>query len=146
MASRLVRFFAAICLFLFDFIAVSPAGAHGYKNGTIEVRHPWMMATRDSSAVVSMKLKNMSRQADTLISASIFGEGSATLVDGDRPAPIAIAIPAGETVELFSASAHIRIDGLRAPLAAYDRLSMILMFKMSGPLKIEVVIEERPSH
>ncbi len=132
------------------------ANAHGYKNGTIEVRHPWMMPTKGGSAVVSMKLKNVSGQTERLISASVQTGETANLVDRSSvdvkltaadavKSAVAIAIPAGETVELSDASVHIRIDGLKAPLAAYDRFTMTLVFERSGPLTIEVVIEESPS-
>lgn len=122
--------------------------AHGYKNGTVEIRHPWMLATANKSGIVSMKIKNVSDRPERLLSASSLKAATVTLVTG-RPGDAlegALVIPPRSTIELMASGPHIRLDGMTAPLAAYDRLALTLMFERSGAMPIEVMIEEAPSH
>ncbi len=129
-------------------LGCSMALAHGYKNGTIEVRHPWVRATADKSIVVSMKLRNLSDTADRLVSASSTAASTSSVgtksvqARSDVKAVAGIDIPAKQTVVLDGASLFIRLDGLSKPLLAYDRLPLTLMFEKSGRLDIEVMIEE----
>ena len=137
------------------------AFAHGYKNGTIEIHHPWVHATTAKDAVVSMKLKNLTDQPERLIAVtSALAPGSAIVpaaapstpgkatpdnATGDGPGPrpgTGIEIPAHNSVELGASKAFIRLDGLSKPLQAYDRLPMTLTFEHSGKMDIEVMIEE----
>jgi periplasmic copper chaperone A len=130
-----------------------PAHAHGYKNGTIEVRHPWTSATAGPTAIVSMKLTNVSAKTECLVSATAAIAQSVSLVESPpykpaqavnsgQDAATIICLEAGKTADLRLAGAHVRLSGLSSQLAPYDRFPMMLVFEHSGPLKIEVMIEE----
>lgn len=137
--------------------AATPAAAHGYKNGTIDVHHPWTRAGTGAAriAIVSMTLRNVSGKDERLISATMRGGAKVILVAASPDVKAAtgavpvggggISVPAGQTIELKATSAHIRIEGLPAPLTDYDQIPMTLVFERSGSLEIEVIVEEAPT-
>ena len=140
--------FSALC---------NPAAyAHGYKNGTVEVKHPWVLATTDPASTVHMKLTNVTGKPERLISASaavatrvsIQSGKSATepaaAADGQAPVANAVTLPPKQSVVLEAAGFSLRLEGLTQPLIAYDRIAMTLVFENSGPLEIEVMVEEAP--
>lgn len=149
---------AAVALVALAMVCAShhPAWAHGYNNGTVEVRHPWVLATTDATSRVRMKLTNVSGQSERLLWASTAIAARTTVMPGvapvatpgiaggpEKPLPgQAVSLPAGQSVLLAPASQHLLLEGLTRPLAAYDRFDMTLVFERSGTLDIEVMVEE----
>ena len=133
-----------------------PAHAHGYKNGTVEVKHPWVLATTQTASTVHMKLTNVTGKPERLVSASAAvatrvsiqsgtsATGPAAAADGQAPVAIAVTLPPKQSVTPEAAGFILRLEGLTRPLIAYDRFAMTLVFEKSGPLDIEVMVEEAP--
>jgi len=149
---RAMSCWAAAFAAVLGFCAQPLALAHGYKNGTIEVKHPWMMANATTTGIISLKLKNVSDHAERLLSATAKGSsarlrvvpavGSAPQAGTASPAGGWIDIPAGQTVELSAKGAHIVAEGLPKSFAAYDRFAVTLVFANSRAIDVEVMVEE----
>ena len=64
--------------------------------------------------------------------------------EGERELPD-IPVPAKTTVELGPRRNHIRLQGLKRPLIAYDTLPITLILEKSGRVRIDVLVEEIPA-
>jgi len=122
------------------------AEAHGYKQKSIEIVHPWTRdafepSTRD--ALVGMEIKNKGALPDRLISAACSLAERVELrsqLDGP-PAPWLDIAPKG-AIELGRNGTHIRLIGLKKSLLTYDTIPVTLVFAKGGTIKIDVLVEE----
>lgn len=121
------------------------AFAHGYKQKTIAIVHPW---TRESAkdtrkASIGLKIENTSRKADRLLKAE---SAAAEHVDLQTDAGVAleegIVIPGEQSVVLKPGGLHIELTGLKKPLVPYDTLPVTLILQNAGRIKIDVLVEE----
>ncbi len=129
----------------------SPAFAHGYQVGDLEIGHPWTRATPPSARVAGgfLKITNRGAAPDRLVSASF--EGSSTVeihemahangVMTMRELPKGLEIKPGETVELKPGGFHLMFMGLKAQLAEKQRLKGVLTFEKAGRVEVEYVVE-----
>ncbi len=119
--------------------------AHGYKQKSISIIHPW---TRESAkdprnAAIGLKIENTSRKADRLLKAessaaehvNLTTETGAELKEG-------IIIPGEQSVVLKPGAPHIQMTGLKKPLVPYDTLPVTLVLENAGRIEIDVLVEE----
>ncbi|HZT55052.1 MAG TPA: copper chaperone PCu(A)C [Burkholderiaceae bacterium] len=143
MTPKLILSAAALAL------AGAIAHAHSFKLGEIEIGHPYARATAAGQPTGGgfLKLDNKGRDDKLLsvraaVSAGV--ELHAMRMDGDvmRMRQVdAIALPAGQTVELKPGGFHIMFVGLKAPLKAGDKFPMTLTFEKAGEVEVTVNVE-----
>ncbi len=138
---------AALCCLSF----ASPAFAHGYTVGDLEIGHPWTRATPPAARVAGgfLKITNRGTVPDRLVSATF--EGSSTVEIHEmahangimtmRELPKGLEIKPGETVELKPGGFHLMFMGLKAQLAEKQRLKGVLVFERAGRVEVEYVVE-----
>ncbi len=138
---------AALCCLSFS----SPAFAHGYTLGDLEIGHPWTRATPPAAKVAGgfLKITNRGAVPDRLISASF--EGSSTVEIHEmahangimtmRELPKGLEIKPGQTVELKPGGFHLMFMGLKAQLTEKQRLKGVLVFEKAGRVEVEYVVE-----
>ncbi|KNZ31332.1 MAG: membrane protein [Methylibium sp. NZG] len=142
---RLVSFAVATALGA----AAITAQAHEFKIGKIAIGHPYARATVPGQPAGGgyLKLENQG-DADRLLSATATVSSSVELhtmsMEGDvmRMRQVdAIALPAGQTVELKPGGLHIMFIGLKAPLKAGDTFPMKLKFEKAGEVTVDMKVE-----
>lgn len=131
--------------------ATSPAFAHGYKLGAIDITHPWARATPKGAKVAGgyMTLVNTGADADRLVAVSTPAAGRVELhemavengIMRMRPLAQGIAIPAGETVTLAPGGLHVMFLDLAGPLTEGKRFSGQLVFEKAGTIDVEFAVE-----
>lgn len=99
---------------------------------------------RAVDAVVGMTLKNKGKVADALLRVEAPDAASAELRDQDK-AVARIEIAPGAELFLHGKGLHILLKGVRKTLFAYNNLYITLIFAKAGRIKVEVVVEDRPS-
>jgi copper(I)-binding protein len=132
-------------------VVISPASAHEYKAGSIEIKHPWSRATPKGSEVAGgfMKLINTGTESDRLIGGSTTLAGKFEIhesaMEGGvmkmRPQTKGIEIKPGQTVELKPGSYHLMFIGLKAPFEKGKRVKGTLQFEKAGTVEVEYAIE-----
>ena len=131
-----------LCLLLF---AAAPAWAQ------VKVENAWARATPPGAKIGAgyMTLRNDSASADKLLSASSPAaakvETHVTIKEGEiskmRPAK-GYDIPAHGAFELKPGGAHLMLVDLKAPLREGERVPLVLRFRHSGEVRVE--LEVRP--
>ncbi len=128
--------------------AIGCGEARDVKLGAIAIGHPYARATVAGQPTGGgyLTLENKGGD-DRLLSATAGVSGAVELhsmsMDGDvmRMRQVdAIALPAGQTVELKPGGLHIMFVGLKAPLKAGDRFPMKLKFEKAGEVTVEVTV------
>lgn len=122
------------------------AHAHGYKTRTIDISHPWTFEQEGKGvdAVIGMTLKNKGKVVDTLLRVETPDAASVELRDQDKTVA-RIEIAPGAELNLHAEGPHILLKGVRKTLFAYNNLYITLVFARAGRIKVEVVVEDRPS-
>lgn len=135
------------------FIAfVSPAAAHDFTAGTIEIGHPWSRPTPPSAPVASgyMTLNNTGPETDRLtaisspvaeraeIHRSIIENGVASM----RPVEN-LAIEPGATVDFQADKLHVMFIGPDRQLKDGERFPATLVFEKAGSVDVEFVVQRR---
>jgi copper(I)-binding protein len=143
--------FSRILLVLASALLPGHAGAHDYRLGTIQIEHPWALATpgRAKTGAGYLKITNHGTAPDRLISLSspasqrvqIHQTSNDGTVAKMRPLEKGLEIKPGETVELSPGGMHIMFEGLRAPLIEANRVKGTLVFEQAGTLEVEYTIE-----
>ncbi len=138
-------------VFAAAFAVASPASAHEFKAGSIEIKHPWSRATPKGSEVAGgfMKLINTGTEPDRLIGGSTVNAGKFEIhesaMEGGimkmRPLPNGIEIKPGETVELKPGSYHLMFVGLKEPFEKGKMVKGTLQFEKAGKVDVEYAIE-----
>jgi copper(I)-binding protein len=122
------------------------AQAHGYKTRTIEISHPWTFEQEGKGvdAMIGMTLKNKGKAADSLLRVETPDAASAELRDQGKVVP-RIEIPPGTELTLHANGPHIVLRAVRKTLFAYNNIYITLVFAKAGKIKVEVVVEDKPS-
>lgn len=133
-------------------LAPPAALAHSHKKKTLEVVHPWTTATGEERVVnvaVYMKLKNESRGAERLLSATTPHADKVELiepkvVEGVKlpTASQAFTIPARGELVLGPDGPRLLLSGFKKRLSAYDSFKLTLVFEKAGRMVVEVMVEE----
>jgi periplasmic copper chaperone A len=129
------------------------SAAHSYKIGDISIGHPNATATPTGAAngaVYLASVKNNSKQADALLSASSPVAKSVELhtmsMDGEvmRMREVKeIEITAGSEVKMERGKGyHIMLIGLKAPLKDGEKIPLKLKFKIAGEIDIVANVEK----
>lgn len=131
------------------------AQAHDFTVGAIAIAHPYALPTPDGVSVGAAYLKqvrNSAAQADRLVGASTPRAARVSLHrlirDGDvvrMRETDAIELPAKSTVLLqhgASASHHLMLEGLQAPLRKGERFDLTLRFENAGEKTVKVWVQE----
>lgn len=131
-------------------LGASGAFAHSYKQGDIEIGHPWSRATAASAptGAAFLTLTETGAQPDRLISASTPAAEKAELhthikdngVMRMRQVP-SIELEPGKTVALQPGGYHIMMIGLKKPLAKGDHVPLTLTFEKAGTITVELHVE-----
>ncbi|MDQ0327056.1 copper(I)-binding protein [Rhodopseudomonas julia] len=129
-------------------IAATPAFAHGYKLGNLEIGHPWTRATPPSATAGGgfLKITNNGDEDDRLVSASSPIAARVELHTMDmsdgvmkmRPLEDGIPVPAGATVELKPGSLHVMFIDLTAPIEEGESVPATLNFEKAGSVDVEM--------
>ena len=129
---------------------VSPAQAHSFKAGAIDIGHPWARSTTVGAAVGGAYLKLDNHGADdALLAASadtVAGSVQLHLMSMDGSVMKmrqvdTIALPAGKVVDLKPGAYHLMLIGLKAPLKAGDKFPLKLKFEKAGEVEVTVDVE-----
>ena len=132
-------------------LVMSPAFAHGYKVGSLDIQHPWSRATPKGATVAGgyLKITNTGTAPDRLVGGT--NENSETCeihemkMEGDvmkmRPLPNGIEIKPGQTVEFTPGSNHLMFVGLKQPFEKGKRVKGTLQFEKAGKVDVEYVVE-----
>ena len=130
----------------------SPALAHSYKFGDIEVGHLWgppPSPTSASETDVFGPILNGGTTADRLLSVTspmaqkvVFRTGKTE----SAAAGPAIDLPPGKPVSLASWGVHLRLVGLKHPLKEKEWVPIHLVFEKAGAHDAKVLIEIAPTH
>ncbi len=152
------QFFIAACIAIVTF-ASSPAAAHGYIKGNIEVRHPWTRATPPGAevAVGYLEIRNMGREPDRVIGASTPAATRVELHATTREQGVmkmreitSVEAPARKRTVLRPGGTHLMIVGLRKPFAKGQRIPLTLRFERGGDVHIELEVQpggsKKPHH
>lgn len=135
-------------------VALAPPAAqsHSHKRKTLEIVHPWTTAMAEERVVnvaVYMKVRNGSRAAERLLSASTPLADKAELIEPQAlgavrlPAPAAaLTIPARGELVLAPDGARILLSGFKRRLDAFDSFELTLVFEKAGRMVVEVAVEE----
>ena len=128
------------------------AMAHEFKQGDLEIDHPWSRATLPGAKVAAgyLTVKNNGSTPDRLlqVSADISGKGEIhqmTMKDGVmemRELTGGLEIPAGGEVKLEPGSYHLMFKELKAPAVEGVKFPGTLTFEKAGTVKVEFAVEK----
>jgi copper(I)-binding protein len=132
-------------------LVASPASAHDYTAGSLEIKHPWARATPRGASVAGgyLTIVNKGTVADRLVGGSSPVAGRFEIhemkMEGGvmkmRPLPNGLEIRPGATVELKPGSYHLMFMGLKQPLEQGKRIKGTLVFEKAGRLEVEYAVE-----
>ena len=118
---------------------------------SIEIIRPWarIQTAESREAGGYMTLKNTGPENDRLVAASSAAAESVEIcgirvVDSSlrmRPYKNGLSIPAGMPIELKPRGYHLRLQGLKSPLARGQRVPVSLSFEKAGGCEIELLVE-----
>jgi copper(I)-binding protein len=117
--------------------------AHEMRLKALNIVHPFVFETEQSEAALHVRIKNTGSASERLLGASTPLASKVSIVDDAGRAAGGLVIPARGELSLKSASPRIVLSGLAKPLRAYDSFNLTLVFEKAGPVKVEVVVEEK---
>ena len=145
---RPLNFLLFFSLFMLN---LSPAQAHEYKIGNLEIVHPWARAQLKGSDVADgfVKIINHGSTPDRLLAVKVEFAKAAQIhdmkMDGSTMQMIelkdGVAIPAGATVELKPKAMHVMFMGVTEDLVPDQLIEGELTFEKAGKIKVEFMIE-----
>jgi periplasmic copper chaperone A len=125
--------------------------AHDYRQGDLEIGHPWTRATAPAARVGAgyLVIENAGAQADRLIAASFSSSATVEIhemavtqgVMRMRELPLGIDIPAGGKVELKPGGLHLMFMNLSAGLKEGQSLKGALVFEKAGRVEVDFKVE-----
>ncbi len=130
------------------------AAAHDYKQGALEIQHPWARPTLAGQSVGGgyLAIRNTGSVADRLLGATTAGAATVELhemrMDGDvmRMREIkALELPAGKVITLAPGGLHLMLTGLTVPLKLGDKLPVRLRFEKAGEVDVVFHVESKPA-
>ena len=116
--------------------------AHETRLKTLNIVHPFVFETEQSEAALHVRIKNTGNAAERLLRASTLAT-KVSIVDDAGQGAGGLVIPGRGELSLKSASPRIVLSGLAKPLRAYDSFNLTLVFEKTGPVKVEVTVEEK---
>ncbi len=132
-------------------LVATPALAHDYKIGSIEIGQPWSRATPSTapSAGGFLTLANKGAAPDRLLAiqspAAKQVEIHEMKMDGTvmrmRQLENGVALAPGQTVELKPGGYHVMFIGLKAPFMKDERVPATLVFEKAGKVDVEFAVE-----
>jgi copper(I)-binding protein len=132
-------------------LMASPAWAHDYKLGALEIGHPWSRATPSTAPTGAgyLSVKNTGATPDRLVSVSSPAAGAVQVhdmkMDGSvmrmRELESPLEIKPGETVTLAPGGMHLMMMGLKEPLKQGERVPLTLVFEKAGKIDVELAVE-----
>ena len=138
--------FALLALLLI----ASPALAHDYKLGALEIGDPWARATPPTAPTGGgyLSVKNTGTAPDRLISISSPAAQTVQLhemkMEGNvmrmRELDGPLEIKPGETVTLAPGGMHLMMMGLKAPLKQGEKVPLTLVFEKAGKIDVELAV------
>jgi periplasmic copper chaperone A len=146
-----MRSFLILCAA--SLFAASPALAHSYRMGAVEIDHPW---TRPAPAGATgggfLVIRNGGSTPVTLVSARTPAARSVSLhqttVTGGiarmSALPRGLTVAAGATTALAPGGYHLMLEGLTGPLIAGGRAPLTLVFSNGQTVQVELDIQIRP--
>ncbi len=125
------------------------SNAQEFKLGSLTISQPYARATAAGQPVGGGFLKIANQGADDrLVAASAAVSKAVELhsmkMEGDvmmMRQVDAIAVPAGQTVELKPGVLHLMFIGLKAPLKAGDKVPVTLKFEKAGDVTVQVSVQ-----
>lgn len=131
------------------------AQAHEYRQGNLEIDHPWARPTAEGAknGAAYLTLKNSGKEEDKLVSvqtpAAEKAEVHEHVHEGDimkmRPLTGGVPVPPGETVAFKPGGYHIMLMGLKQKLEDGKNIPLKLTFAKAGDVDVEVKVEKNPS-
>lgn len=144
--SRRSRLLALLALLL----VASPAGAHDYKLGALQIAHPWARATPPTapSGGGFLSITNTGTTPDRLISAKSPAAGMVQIhemkMDGNvmrmRELENGLEIAPGATVNLAPGGLHLMMMGLKVPFKKDENVPVTLVFEKAGSIDVELAV------
>ena len=132
-------------------LAATASVAHGYKTGSLSIKHPWSRETSAGQSVGGgfMVVTNTSAKPDKLLSATTTIAKEVQLhtmsMDGGimrmRQVSGGIDVPAKGTLELKPGGYHLMFMGLKRPLKKDERFPVTLKFQNAGTLKVLFAVQ-----
>lgn len=145
---KTLRFLALASALAF---ALSPALAHGYKLGSLEIVHPWARATPKSAPVGGgyMTVVNTGSTPDRLLAVAADVSQKVELHEMSMEGGVmkmhavdgGLVVPAGGKLELGPGGYHVMFIGLAAPFEAGKSFKGTLTFEKAGKVGVEFQVE-----
>ncbi len=130
----------------------SPAIAHDYKVGSLEITHPWTRATPPTAKAGGgfLVITNKGTAPDRLVSArsnvSEKVEIHEMKMDGNvmrmRELEKGVEIPPGASVTLKPGGYHIMFMELKSPFVTEQKIPVTLVFEKAGSIDVEFKVEQ----
>jgi copper(I)-binding protein len=134
-----------ICrLALLFLLLATPALAHSYKLGAIEIGHPAAPPTTGGEASVTLALSNRGTAADRLVGGSSPAAARVVLRGTQGQALDDVPLAPGRPVALRPGRPHLVLEGLARPLRAGEEFPLTLRFAAAGEVTVGVVVEATP--
>jgi copper(I)-binding protein len=131
-------------------LIASPAVAHDYKLGVLEIGQPWARATPPTAPTGGgyLSVKNTGTEPDRLISISSPAAQTVQVhqmkMEGNvmrmRELDSPLEIKPGETVTLAPGGLHLMMMGLKAPLKQGEKVPLTLVFEKAGKIDVEMAV------
>lgn len=136
--------------------ALPAAQAHDYRLGDLEIRHPWVRATRPGQPHAGgyIEVRNLGKSDDRLVGLRIpkdvaeRGELHTMRMEGDvmRMRQVeGLPIPAGGAIRLQPGGDHLMLIDVRRPMTVGTKIKGVLVFEKAGEIPVELHVEERPA-
>jgi len=132
-------------------LIASPAVAHDYKLGALEIGQPWARATPPTAPTGGgyLSVKNTGTEPDRLISISSPAAQTVQVhqmkMEGNvmrmRELDSPLEIKPGETVTLAPGGLHLMMMGLKAPLKQGEKVPLTLVFEKAGKIDVQLLVE-----
>lgn len=129
----------------------SPALAHGFKAGSIEIGHPWSRATPPGARTGAgyLTLSNAGSADDKLVSASSPSAEKVevhemSITDGvmNMRRVDGLAIPAGGSAALAPGGYHLMLMGIKAPFKEGQMIPVTLTFEKAGSVEVQLQVDK----
>lgn len=148
---RLVRVgLACVAAAAVPLVAANTAGAHGYEQGGLKIKHPWTRATPPGAKVAGgfVSVTNNGKQADRLTGGSFELSNSVevhemTMTDGVmrmHEVEGGIEIAPGATVELKPGGYHLMFMDLSGEPKEGTTVKGTLKFQNAGEVAVEFAV------
>ncbi len=146
------------CVFMVALVGAAfatPAFAHDYKVGSLEISHPWTRATAPTAKAGGgyLVIENKGTTPDRLIAAQSNASQKVEIhemkMDGNvmrmRELAGGLEIPAGGSVMLKPGGYHIMFMELNAPLAKGNKVPVTLVFEKAGKVNVDFAVQDMGS-